>query len=332
MPETKYERVDYMLAVYAFKLVSWISYLSPDWLRYGFAAIGGEIYYWAARGHSHYSDLSMQIVLGEPKINKRVRMISRRCFRNYVKYMTDFFRVNHLTGDDYHKVTGTGGWEYIEQAIAPGKGVMLVTPHFGNWDVSAMLVGKRGYKLTSVANDFNPPELNTLIQDSRRKQGLTIYSPKEALRGLYTALKRGEIVVLLLDSPLQSEDSESVIVNFFGKLARFPVGPARLALKTGASIMFGYAARQPGNNYYYGLWSPPLSYEVSGDKEKDVLGITQLFAAEIEKLVKRHPDQWYMFRKLWLSEEEVALYEQQKRDATERKTARARKSAGIAQE
>ncbi len=313
-----------VLTYYIFKVGSWFSYHCPGWLRFMIANLAGDIYYWVARSHSHKSDESIRTVLGEPVVNRRVRQVSRQCFRNYAKYMLEFLRLPYLDPLEGREVP-VCGWDFIDAALAKGKGAILVTSHFGNWDFAALVANSYGYKMSSIANDFQPPQLNELIQGARRKMGLIIYSPKDALRGLYTYLKNNGIVVLLLDSPLQHEESEYIAVDFFGKPARFPVGPARLAHRTGAQIMFGYVARQPGDKHYYGMWEPPLVYDVTGDKDEDVKAITQACACEMEKLIRRHPDQWYMFRKLWLDEEEYALHLAEQERNKERKMARTNK-------
>ncbi len=313
-----------MLAIFIFKTASWLSYHCPDRLRYALATVAGELYYWIARRHSSYADRNLQIVLGEPKINRRVRLMARRSFRNYAKYMLDFLRQPYLTPKYFHEAAGQVGWPILNEAMAKGKGVLVITPHFGNWDGAAMVVGMTGIKVSTVANDFKPPELNELIQGTRSRYNVKIYSPKDALRGLYTTLKNNGMVALLFDSPVEGD---GVVVNFFGRPARFPSGPATIALRTGAELMLGYLARQPGNRTYYGMWEKPLSFETTGDRDKDIEIVTQAIAYTIEGLVRRHPDQWYMFRKLWLDENEIAEYEKRKAEAAAKPRRASRKVA-----
>ncbi len=309
-----------MLIVYIFKIASWLCYKVPRRISYAVATIGGELYYWIARNHSRHADRNMRIVLGEPKINRRVRLVARRSFRNYAKYMVEFLAQSHPKAPTRPGFMGQGGWHYFDSALEQGKGLMLVTPHLGNWDAAIELVcGYSKYQLHTVAHDFKPPELNKLIQGSRERLGIKVYSPEGALRGLYNALKKNEVVVLLIDSPLKNE---GIIVEMFGKPVRFAQGPATLALKTGAGIMLGYVTRQPGNQTFYAVWEAPLQYEVTGDRERDIVQVTQLLAKSIEQLIRRHPDQWYMFRPLWLTEEEVIEHERHQQKSGERRSRR----------
>lgn len=315
------------LLINSYKTISWLLWKLPTWLTYSLAAIGGEIYYWIMRDHSHYADVNLQIVLGEPKINRRVRQVARRSFRNYVKYMVDFLRQPHLSGQEIAGLVTATGWDFVEEAQTYGKGVMLISPHFGNWDGAATVAAAHGYNISSVAKDFNPPELNELLQGARRNKGIKIYSLKDSMRGLVNTLKKNDMVVLLLDSPLQNE---GIVVNFFGRPVRFAAGPATLVYMTGSKVVLGYMTRQPGNRSFYGGWEPIVQYELTGERDHDIQAITQAIANDVEKLVRRHPDQWYMFHHIFLTEVEIAEHERQQNSV--KKTRRVRSTSNLKSE
>ncbi len=111
-------------------------------------------------------------------------------------------------------------------------------------------------------------------------------------------MRRNEIVLLLVDRPMPGE---GVPVQFFGETAWLPSGPAAIALKTGASIVIGHCIRLPGDVRFAGGLEPALDYAplLTGDKEADVRAITQAVASAMETLIRRAPDQWYMFRPMW---------------------------------
>ena len=313
------------VVVNGYKTISWALWKLPTWFTYALAAVAGEVYYWVVRDHSHFADINLQIVLGEPKINRRVRQVARRSFRNYVKYMVDFLRQPHLTRQEISALMTGAGWDIIEEAQSYGKGVMLISPHFGNWDGAAAVASSHGYQISSVAKDFSPPELNELLQGARREKGIKIYSLKDSMRGLVSALKKNEMVVLLLDSPLQNE---GIVVNFFGRPVRFAAGPGTLVYMTGAKVVLGYMARQPGNRTFYGCWEPIIQYELTGERDHDIQAITQGIAGAVEKLVRRHPDQWYMFHHIFLTDAEIAEYRRQQ-ESGGRKARKPRPTANL---
>jgi hypothetical protein len=92
---------------------------------------------------------------------------------------------------------------------------------------------------------------------------------------------------------------------------------------TGAKVVLGYMARQPGNRTFYGCWEPVIEYELTGERDRDIKAITQGIANEVEKLVRRHPDQWYMFHSIFLSDAEYAEYEKQQQSGKKVRRAKA---------
>jgi hypothetical protein len=119
------------------------------------------------------------------------------------------------------------------------------------------------------------------------------------VRQLLAALKRNELVILHVDRPVPGEGVE---VQFFGESAWVPSGPATIALKTGAAIVPGYFIRDPNNRHgFVGAFSAPIDYQafLTGDKERDIQRISQEIMAYMDDVIREHPTQWYMFRRMW---------------------------------
>lgn len=307
--------------VWGYKTASWLATNVPVQISYPVVATLGEMYYWVARSHSRHADENLRVVLDEPKVNRRVRYFARKSFRNYSKYMVDLLRQPNLS---LHQISRTMSaedaiWDGVKTAFAHGKGAVMVSFHFGNWDAAASIVTSRGVPLLAVVKDFEPPELNELIQSARVGKGMNVLTLKESFKALFAQLKRNQAIVLMLDSPTQNE---GIVVDFFGQPARFPMGPAVMAQRTGAPIVLGYIARQPGTNYYWGRFDSPIFYQDTGDKTADLRACTQNLAKQVEDAVRRNPDQWYMFRKLFLTPEEVAEHAQQNGTKTRRASER----------
>jgi phosphatidylinositol dimannoside acyltransferase len=104
------------------------------------------------------------------------------------------------------------------------------------------------------------------------------------------------VVGFVCDGP---QPEGGVAVTFFGQRALLPGGPARFALRSGAPMLFGYVGRRPGDRTFYGGFSPLDAYTPTGDEAADVLALTQQWVTQLEALLRQHPDQWYMFRRMW---------------------------------
>ncbi|MCL5962174.1 MAG: lysophospholipid acyltransferase family protein [Chloroflexi bacterium] len=294
-----------MLSYVIFKLLSFLSGRLPLRLTYALAVIGGDLYYSMVRKHSGNAVENMRHVLGPTASEKEVRRVARLSFRNYAKYMIDFLRFPYLSRRDIDRLCTTLGWENLEAALQEGKGAIVLSIHFGNWDLGAAMLG--GYRVPALAlvDTFKPPALDKLIQGTRQKVGLELV-PVEvegALRKIFHMLRRNGMVLIMFDKP---QPDGGVPVNFFGGRAWLPNGAAALALKTGAKLIPSYLAREPGGMSFYGELAPALEYELTGDKGKDIQTITQKIVDSAQEIIRRHPDQWYMFRRMWPGEVSTA--------------------------
>jgi lauroyl/myristoyl acyltransferase len=285
---------------WVFKSVSFLSGKVPLRVGYWIGAAVGDFIYLTWRQHSANAVSNMRRVMGDTAEWQVVKETARDSFRNYAKTLVDFLRFPHLDIHDINRaITTQHGWENLDKALAKGKGVIIITGHIGNWDLAGALLGSHGLPLYAVADTFEPKKMDDLINGTREKYGLKIIKMETgSLKQIFTALKRNEIVLLLFDRP---EPEQGVPVQFFGETAWLPAGPAAIALKTHASIVVGYCARRRGDKTFYGAFEPPIDYEplLTGDKEHDIQIITQEIVSHMEDVIRRYPDQWYMFRQMW---------------------------------
>jgi hypothetical protein len=135
------------------------------------------------------------------------------------------------------------GEERLKAALAAGRGVIFLTGHFGNWELMAALVTRRGYPSSVVATPVYDQRLDRLLVDARARHGVHTISrgSPSAARHLLSGLRRNAILGMLID---QDTDVDGVFVPFFGRPAYTPSGPAALALKTGAAVIFGFILRE----------------------------------------------------------------------------------------
>ncbi len=268
----------------------------PLKLCYGIASILGDlVYIFWPRGRRNVVD-NIHHVLGPEVSDSTVRHTARRSFRNYMKLLTDFARIGATEPAALEDRLQGSGWENLDQAFQRGKGVLLVSIHLGNWEVAGAAIANRGYRVSAVSETVGNERINRLAIDFRAKLGIELIPMEYALKRVYKALRRNEGVGLVTDRPLLPD--EGVPVEFFGQCIAWPSGPAILALRTGATIVTGYLVRDSQDRYLGEIY-PPMEFEVTGDHDRDVQVITQRVVSIQEDLIRRFPDQWYMFRRMW---------------------------------
>jgi KDO2-lipid IV(A) lauroyltransferase len=236
-------------------------------------------------------------VLGDvpPRV---IRSTARRSLVNYCCYLADFVRFPALSKDEVSEaVLGEPSFAALDRELERGCGAVIVCMHFGNWDVGAGAAAARGYPLTVVAETFPEPRLDAMVLDSRERLGMHILKMEKAGPSLLRVLKRNGLLALLIDRPTSGD---GVKVMFFGEEVEVPAGPARLALRAGASVVpTAFARVNPRAPEVTTLTEFGLCVTPSGDEDTDVKTLTQAIMRAHESFIRRYPDQWYMFREMW---------------------------------
>ena len=285
---------------WSYKTLSFLSGIVPLRFAYWVGACVGDFGYLIWKRHSANAVSNMRRVMGDAADWRVVKETTRDAFRNYGKTMVDFVRFPHLDENDIRNaIAAQYGWEHLDKALSKGKGVIVITGHIGNWDLAGALMGSHGLPLYAVADTFEPKKMDELINGTREKYGTRIIKLETgSLKQIFGALRRNEIVMLLFDRP---QPNEGVPVQFFGETAWIPAGPAAIALKTRAALIVGYCARRRGDKTFHGEFGQPIEYEhlLTGNKEQDIQIITQEIVSRMEQVIRRYPDQWYMFRQMW---------------------------------
>jgi KDO2-lipid IV(A) lauroyltransferase len=251
------------------------------------------IFYGGGRRALH-QNLSLVLDTSDRRVLGRV---ARRALRNFSKYVVDFIHFYTMSPEDVRRRIIFDDFERLNAAVAEGKGIIFVTLHFGNWDMGAAGLAAYGYPVDAIAESFELPQMNDLVQGYRRQLGVNIIPMERVGPRVLRALRRGDILALLIDVPAPGP---SVAVEFFGALAEVPAGPARLALRTGARVIPAVLAREPDHDEMIRpILDFDLRFQPSGDEEQDVQKLTQQIMSSMERFIRQYPDQWFMFRPMW---------------------------------
>jgi lauroyl/myristoyl acyltransferase len=211
----------------------------------------------------------------------------------------------------------------IKAAIARGRGAVLVTCHFGNWDVGARTLARFGCPFNLVmAREANETTAE-YVRQAREDAGVRVLLSDSSVYGSFNmlrALKRNEIVAMQLDRPLGGDGAR--LTDFFGARAWFQAGPLRLARLAGAPIFPAFALRVGVRHYRIVLGTERTVSRHATIEEMDrILGS---IVAEFEQLVRQHPEQWFQFAPYWPEDaaSSAALAKEADKDAAEPTRAR----------
>lgn len=187
------------------------------------------------------------------------------------------------------------GLEHYEAALAKGKGIAFITAHCGNWELMALAFGVRHHEISVVARRQDNPYLNALIEKIRKAYGNGVIYKDGALRSMFAALKKQEIVGLLIDQAVHPDGG--VLVDFLGRPAWTIRLPALIGRKSGAPMVPGFIHREGGKNVV--TLYPEYQMSTLEDPELAAAEDTRALTRFIEEYVIQHPTQWYWVHKRW---------------------------------
>ncbi len=225
----------------------------------------------------------------------RIRETALRVFEHFGKTTLTFLFADRLTPEQVISSVSASGLSLLDEALQKGQGVILLTPHFGNWERMAHFLTLKGYPLLVVAREANDPRTTRLVNRMREKEGLVVLPRGSSIREILQALRENKIIGLLPD-----QNSWEIFVPFFGHPTGTVSGPAILHLRTGAPLLVCFCWEDSESHYQLHITELALP-ERTGNREEDVLGIMTKVNEAFEQVIREHPEQWLWLHDRWRS-------------------------------
>jgi len=222
--------------------------------------------------------------------------IARASFAHLGLLLCDSLAFPRVDPARLDKIALFEGLEHLREAYARGKGVFVFSGHYGNWEMVALLQGYLGLPLAMVTRPLDNPFLEKKLHRYRTLSGNRVIHKRGAAREILRAIRQGWGVAIVIDQNVRGEDG--IFVDFFGTPASTTPALATLALKTEAPIIPVFGVPLPDGRYRI-RYLPELDYRRTGDRKRDILGLTQTCTRIIEEQVKREPEYWVWMHRRW---------------------------------
>jgi lauroyl/myristoyl acyltransferase len=264
--------------------------LTGEWL--------GRVVWYLAPGRRRLVQRHLRRILGpDADIRKR----SKAMFASYGRYWAEVFWLRPRRIPGLVRKATVENETGMRAAFGMGKGLLLILPHMGNWEVAGAVSRDLGMPVLSAAENLPNPLITEWFLNVRRIAGIDIVLTGRGARATGALLERlrdGETVALLADRDVTGR---GIPVKFFGEETTMPAGPIALAVKTGAPVIVVGSYFEHGAGHRYVI-SDPLAIPGEGTKDERVAAGAQLLAEALEEGILRKPEDWHLFQPNWPSD------------------------------
>jgi KDO2-lipid IV(A) lauroyltransferase len=226
-----------------------------------------------------------------------VQATARACFRHVGReWLTVPYVTRHGLEEVRRRVVVFDGREVLREAFDEGRGVVVVSAHFGNWELAGSALVAFGYPVAAVMQALKNPSLNDFVKETRNRLGMGLIDRAGAWDLLTGSIAARRVVAFVAD---QDARRSGVFVPFFGRPASTHRAPALLALRTGAPFLVG-GVHRTGHAQYH-TWVARIDPPEGLDTREQVLEMTRAWTAELERRVRLYPEQYFWHHKRWKS-------------------------------
>ena len=280
-------------------LCSLIIKVIPDRCLYAFARNIASLAFILAVKQRRIALESLSIAFGREKSQGEIKGIAKDCFIYMAKSAVELMYLmdKPLVLKERVEITGR---ENLDKALAAGRGVILISAHFGNFPLLLGRLAQDGYKVGGIMRPMRDARVEKIFLEKRDRFGVrTIYSQprNECVNNTISALRNNELVFIPVD---QNFGTGGVFVNFFGMKAATATGPVILAQRTKAALVPCFIIRQPGDTHKV-IFDPALELREGKDARDTILVNIQAITDVIESYIRKYPAEWGWIHRRWKS-------------------------------
>jgi Kdo2-lipid IVA lauroyltransferase/acyltransferase len=265
--------------------------LIPDLVLYSFGALAGRIAYYLDRRHVKIGMKNLAIAFPERSPRERKRIL-RASYVNMGRSGAEYIRL----GGFFHRRLRSrvryerfGYWEEIKRKY-PGRGALILTAHFGNFELLPAAHAMHGYQISLVHHTQRFLAGDALISFVRNRAGVSTIRKHAAARAVLKGLRNGELIGIPFDQ--NAKRSEAIFVPFFGEPAATSSGLARLTVLSGAPVIPVFIVREADGHHHRIEIREEIPVARSADARADLVENTGRFVKAVEDIVRRYPEQF----------------------------------------
>lgn len=249
------------------------------------------------KGRIHASLNNLRMVFGNDLSETALQVLNKRVVVHFAEMVLEVPHILRLNRRNIYRYAAFENEQVLHDAIQQGKGVLILTAHFGNWELMSAAIALHFQVSGAVVVrpvDFAPAD--RLLAVLRSRFGTEIIPKRRAMKRLLSEMRHNGMVGILLDQNVAWY--EGVFVPFLGQPACTNKGLALVAARTGSPVIPAFSVRQSDGRYRI-IFDPAVQIQQTGDKTSDTEVNTARFTQAIERYVAAYPDHWFWFHRRW---------------------------------
>lgn len=282
----------YLFLYGLFLIIFYLVKIFPDGYLIGKGL--GNLIYWLLKDRREITINNLKLVYGDKLTEREILSLCKEIYQQLGITLVEFTKLDNLKKDDFPSLVDIEGLEYLKEAYALGKGVIVYSAHFGNWEWLASIISLLGYPFNAIARTQDNPYFDRKINEIRSAKGVNIIPRGMAVRKAIKALRRGELLLVLGD---QNGRKDGWLMDFFGHPALTYPGAVQLAERTGAVVLPAYLIRKEPGKFLLKIYPYHEIEQDAGEKEQREL--LKLLTGTTEDIIDKYPEQWLWLHRRW---------------------------------
>jgi len=238
---------------------------------------------------------NLKEALSDQLTSPEIESITRRVFQNIGRTFIEVSRFNESEPERLKNIVVGDGRELFEAARQAGSGGILLTAHFGNWEILGAWVAAMGYKTHILVTIHSNRKFNELLNNCRSRMGVNVVSVGESIKHIFRALQNNEFIGIAGD---QHSPAGDLIIDFFGRPVAAAKGPAVFSLRTGAPLLPFLLVRERYDRYRL-IHDDPIYPSDYSDDDEGIRNMVSRYHLFYEKAIREYPDQWLWTHRRW---------------------------------
>jgi KDO2-lipid IV(A) lauroyltransferase len=252
--------------------------------------------YTVDKKHRKIAHVNLELAYGDRISNEQKEKIVKASYLNLLLLLADFIKNQGISKEELLEKVTFENETVLSNALKNDKKIILITAHYGNWELLPLSLAAQFGPLTGVGRKLDSNAMDQILNKNRQQFDIEMLDKKGAMRDMISVLKHDRMLGLLVDQ--NTSENEGILVDFFGKPVRHTPAAAILARRFDALIIPAFITTDDHFHYKITFYEP-IETDKTEDKDKDISDSVQKQAKITEEIIRKKPEEWFWLHKRW---------------------------------